>query len=1263
MTAQAQFNIAMVLRSDVSQGKAGLADFTNSLQKVKEEAAKTGAATAKEAAELEGLAAAATRAARAQTDLVAAERNAQATRSRQLIAPLANPQQPAASSAAPVVAFWRASETAAASLRDTVAGLNVTVGQQAHELVATAQATAQWRAAMDDVRSSFNPLFAASRQYELQLERIAEAERLGAISAREAAAAREQAVAFIAPGATGPIGAAPISSMHTANVAAQGFDVGVTAMMGMPAWQIGMQQGTQLAQVAQQMGGGTTALRGMAAGFASLLSPMTLATIGIVTFSAVAIQWLMKLGGETKSFREAMDELAESTESYSRNIARARSSTSDLAADYGDAAEEVRNLIAAMAELDRRAIQRSASTALGKIRDDRDLWLPDLSWRKDDPTADNNAQLFDARRSRDRNQMRRFFDLDRSEGSADLIDDVLDTMTAAVGAKDKGIEEQIPLLEKLQAAWMAASEAKEGYSEKEDTFLADIQEALERLQKVSGLDGNEAGVARAQAITKDLSQQIELERARLKYGQDSAHIREIENRQEREALELKLEGLGLDLQSEHAGRALNALADLQRQKELAALDARREWFRDQDDRIAAIQRETALIGSTAAEQARINALAEAEVEIRKRKLTPLEAAEARTKAIARAEAEIAQTRARALRDLQNAQVAELYDTALAATRDPHERVELEAQREYARQIADGATAEIAAGHATLARARALRELQIAQGEYLRGQDEQLAKLRLELALVGQTAEVRARVLALAQAEQDIQRLGLDGELADQARRRALAQAELGQVIEAQADAWKRVQSAGESAIDGVLDKLRGGDIKGAMAEMLGEIEKGFFDLSIRNPLKNALIGTNLGTWEDVGGWAGIWGRFTGAAPLDEGKLARDSVLPLQTLSVTATNVILQGNLSGIPALGAANANTAPMSFAAGLPGSAGVQSQIWSFFAAKGLAPHQIAGIMGQAAAESGFNPHAVGDNGTSFGIFQHHAGRGQGLLNAVGGVGGLGNVDAQLEYLWQELLTSENGALRRLLASTNVQEATIAAVGFERPQGWSAANPMGAHNFDGRLGAAEVALAKFGATADTATTDLGTLGNGMGVFGQALQGFAQGGPQGGLTGLLGALGTGFASALGIPGFSGGGPTGGSSPDEVRGLVHGKEFVFDAAATARIGVPTLEAIRKGSARGFREGGFVGPSPAFTSHSPALAATAPAPVIQIQPVLVNNTGRPVQVETEETVDARGQRQMKYVLSDATADALAVPGGRAGKVMRSDYGIQRAPRLRP
>ncbi|AMW36136.1 tape measure protein [Xanthomonas phage XAJ2] len=46
-------------------------------------------------------------------------------------------------------------------------------------------------------------------------------------------------------------------------------------------------------------------------------------------------------------------------------------------------------------------------------------------------------------------------------------------------------------------------------------------------------------------------------------------------------------------------------------------------------------------------------------------------------------------------------------------------------------------------------------------------------------------------------------------------------------------------------------------------------------------------------------------------------------------------------------------------------------------------------------------------------------------------------------------------------------------------------------------------------------------------------------------------------------GFMQGGYTGGSSTTQERGVVHGKEFVFDAAATKRIGVNNLESIRNG----------------------------------------------------------------------------------------------------
>lgn len=45
-----------------------------------------------------------------------------------------------------------------------------------------------------------------------------------------------------------------------------------------------------------------------------------------------------------------------------------------------------------------------------------------------------------------------------------------------------------------------------------------------------------------------------------------------------------------------------------------------------------------------------------------------------------------------------------------------------------------------------------------------------------------------------------------------------------------------------------------------------------------------------------------------------------------------------------------------------------------------------VAGIMANIQAESGFRPGVIGDNGTSGGLFQHHAGRFRNMIAACGG-------------------------------------------------------------------------------------------------------------------------------------------------------------------------------------------------------------------------------------------------------------------------------------
>lgn len=60
------------------------------------------------------------------------------------------------------------------------------------------------------------------------------------------------------------------------------------------------------------------------------------------------------------------------------------------------------------------------------------------------------------------------------------------------------------------------------------------------------------------------------------------------------------------------------------------------------------------------------------------------------------------------------------------------------------------------------------------------------------------------------------------------------------------------------------------------------------------------------------------------------------------------------------------------------------------------------------------------------------------------------------------------------------------------------------------------------------------------------------------------AVGETIAAASALGGFQTGGYTGNMATNAVAGVVHGKEYVFDAAATSRIGADNLENLRKGT---------------------------------------------------------------------------------------------------
>lgn len=141
---------------------------------------------------------------------------------------------------------------------------------------------------------------------------------------------------------------------------------------------------------------------------------------------------------------------------------------------------------------------------------------------------------------------------------------------------------------------------------------------------------------------------------------------------------------------------------------------------------------------------------------------------------------------------------------------------------------------------------------------------------------------------------------------------------------------------------------------------------------------------------------------------------------------------------------------------------------IWRYFKGKGLNDFGVAGLMGNLFAESALNPRnlqnsyenslgmndnayvAAVDNGTYTNFVRDKAGFGlaqwtywsrkEAFLNFVKARGAsIGDLDAQLDFLWKELSEGYRGVLSVLQSATSVLEASNAVLlNFERPENQS---------------------------------------------------------------------------------------------------------------------------------------------------------------------------------------------------------------------------------
>ena len=144
-----------------------------------------------------------------------------------------------------------------------------------------------------------------------------------------------------------------------------------------------------------------------------------------------------------------------------------------------------------------------------------------------------------------------------------------------------------------------------------------------------------------------------------------------------------------------------------------------------------------------------------------------------------------------------------------------------------------------------------------------------------------------------------------------------------------------------------------------------------------------------------------------------------------------------------------------------------------------------------------------------------------------------------------------------------------------------------------------------------------------------------------------------------IKGFKEGGYTGGSGANDVVGVVHGKEFVFTAEETARIGVGNLQAIANG--QGFKDGGYTGttlmPRVTTAQTSAKLDKTlndikSPTGTGNTTVNLIEDASRAGQ--SEERTGDQGEKMIDVFVADLLGD------GRTADAMNRKFGLQTAGR---
>lgn len=177
-----------------------------------------------------------------------------------------------------------------------------------------------------------------------------------------------------------------------------------------------------------------------------------------------------------------------------------------------------------------------------------------------------------------------------------------------------------------------------------------------------------------------------------------------------------------------------------------------------------------------------------------------------------------------------------------------------------------------------------------------------------------------------------------------------------------------------------------------------------------------------------------------------------------------------GMTASLPPSEKINGGSAPVPSVVRVDAGGDRGAQARDYYIKLGYTPAQAAGIVGNLIQESGLRTEPVGDNGTAFGIAQWRGERFERLKQFASGRGKPhGDYETQLAFVDHELRNHEKDAFASLQSAKNVDEATAAMIGYERPAGWTRANPRAGHGWGNRIGHARRLLEVGGSSSPSA--------------------------------------------------------------------------------------------------------------------------------------------------------------------------------------------------